>query len=460
MTSSVFIGVHETLVRHLLLPAGRVRRLVHPGRRAAMRAYYNGMQQRKMLRRLSESERQSWLTDRLRLLVRYAAGTTRYYRDLFQAIGFDPQADFSFDDFARLPVLEKTDIRRAGHDLISNQVPEHLLVKDATGGSSGQPTTVWLGPDEQGWRESGLELSMERSRVPTGVRTALLWGHHLDPVKRESLRDRFHDFETNRRWFDCFRLSDEQFEKYHRAFQEWRPACIIAYASALGQFANYLLQRGYQPNYPTVCFVTGAEKLLAPHREVIEKVFRRPVHERYGSREIGLMGFQYRPDETHDYEIDWPNVFVEPETNEAVSSILVTKLHADGMPMLRYRIEDLGHFPEGSRPGHPVFVLHEVVGRESARLWLPDGGWVAGEQFPHMLKDYPVKEYMCRQLADYSVQLDIVPTNGFSEENKQGILDIMKANLPGLDVRISLVDEIPRTAANKWQPVLSEVRTA
>jgi hypothetical protein len=89
---------------------------------------------------------------------------------------------------------------------------------------------------------------------------------------------------------------------------------------------------------------------------------------------------------------------------------------------------------------------------------LPDGRWVMSEELPHMLKDYPVREFMCVQRADYSVQLQIVPRNGFSEENKQRILDTMGVNLPGLELSISIVEEIPRTAANKWQPVVSEVK--
>lgn len=447
--------IREALSRRILLPAGRLRRRVHPARRQIEAVYALGMSERTSLKNLAPEQRRDWILERLRLVVRNAADQIPFYRERLNRIGFDPRADFTFDDFAKLPVLERDDVNK---DLVSKQIPPELLVKDATGGSTGTPTEIWLGPEELGWRESGLEYPLRQIGVPTGVSTALLWGHNLDPINRDSLRDRFHDFEYNRRWFDSFRLSPDVFEKYHREFEEWKPACIIAYASALGHLAEYILERGYQPNYPAKCFVTGAEKLMPAHREAIVKAFKRPVHERYGSRDAGLMAFQYDPDRTLDFEVDWVNTLIEPETSDPLSSILITKLHADAMPMLRYRIGDMGRFPADTRPGHPALVLHEIAGRESARLWLPRGGWVASTELPHMLKDYPVKEFMCVQRADYSLQLQIVAKNGFSEENKQRILDTMGVNFPGLEVKILVVEAIPRTAANKWQPVVSEVK--
>jgi len=90
----------------------------------------------------------------------------------------------------------------------------------------------------------------------------------------------------------------------------------------------------------------------------------------------GLMGFQLLPHHTHDFTIDWANIFIEPETNGPDADILVTKLHADGMPMIRYRIGDVGLFPNGA-PGHPVLSCGKSWGAPqtvsgSQRKWVTD----------------------------------------------------------------------------------------
>jgi phenylacetate-CoA ligase len=127
------------------------------------------------------------------------------------------------------------------------------------------------------------------------------------------------------------------------------------------------------------------------------------------------------------------------------------------MPMIRYRIGDVGRFPAGSRPGHPTFVLRDVLGRNVDRVWLPDGRWIHGIQLPHLMKEYPVYEFRFLQRSDYSVCLEIIPGAGFSAAHGKQIEAMVEANLPGLKVTIVLVDHIPRTKAGKWRPVVSEV---
>jgi phenylacetate-CoA ligase len=440
-----------------LVPTTHLLHLARPSRSPTRSAYFEGMRFRRQATGWSLDRKTAWMLDRVRVAVRRAYRDTAYYRDLFDRVGFDPRAEFTFDDLARLPVLGREEVHEAGRRLVSTAVPPDQLQRDATGGSSGTPTEIWLGPEERGWRESAGETFMERLGLPMGTRIAGFWGHHLDPSTTDSLRMRLHGFITNAKTFNCFRLSPEVFEDYHRQFERWRPTCIIAYAAALGHLAEYVLEHGYRPSYPTRCLITGAEKLVPEHRRAIEAAFGKPVHERYGSRDVGYIAYQMDPDRTHDFDIDWADLLIEPETLDSRSSILVTKLHADGMPMIRYRIDDVGQFPRGARPGHPTFTLHEVVGRTTDGVRLRDGRWVHGIELPHLLKDHPVREFQLHQRADYSVHLSLVPKAGFGDEHLRTITNVLAANLPGLELTVALVDGVPRTKANKWRPVITDV---
>ena len=403
------------------------------------------------------AEKEQWILDRLRHVVRNAARDTAYYSTLFRKIGFNTDTDFGFDDFANIPALDKLDIANAGEDLISKNIPRGELRPDATGGSTGTPVRIWMGPEESGWRASSQEFFFRNLGVGPGSRIANLWGHHLDPVSLDSLRQRTSNFIHNVRWFDCFRLGPEIMSAYHAEMESFQPDCIVAYATALGAYAEFLAQRGITPNYPRKCIVTGAEKLYDSQRDVAERVFRTPIYERYGSRDVGVMAFQLEIPHNREYVVDWSNNLLEPEFNQKESSILVTKLHADGMPMIRYRIGDEAAFPDGSRPGHPVFRIRSVLGRAVDKIWLRDGQFINSILFPHMMKDFPVREFMVLQEEDYSVKVQVVPGEGFGDESGNSIRAMVEKNLPGLPVELNLVGSVPKTPSNKWRPVVTRV---
>lgn len=420
-------------------------------------AYQAGLKFRRETKSWNEEQKRAWVLKALRETIRRAAETD-YYGSLFREISFDPRGDFGFEDFAQLPILKRDDILNAGEKLVSKAIPKSRLLKDATGGTEGMPTEIWLGEEERGWKESGIDFAFEQLGVPVGSKMAYLWGHHLDPQGADRLRDRVRAFATNIQWFDCFRLSPQILENYHNRFEAWGPDCIVAYASALGQLAVFLKENGIRPkHYPKIAFVTGAEKLNAEHRKVIEEVFAKPVCERYGGRDFGPVAIQMNPRVSLDFEVDWWWALIEPETADETSPVLVTKFHADAMPMIRYRVGDLGKFPAGSKSGEPSFLLSEIVGRQMDRIWLRNGNWVSGAEFPHLLKSYPVREYVFVQQENYGIDLHIVPKPGFSDNHYAEIEKTISSNLEGLVIRIKLVEEVPRTRANKLRPVMTKV---
>ncbi|MGI8468315.1 MAG: hypothetical protein ACR2N3_07670 [Pyrinomonadaceae bacterium] len=447
------------LTRKIFIPLSNFRRRRQTAMRPVFEFYREGLEFRRGAKNWDAAQKEKWILESLRRALRRAAAETDYYAELFRQIGFDAKSDFSFKDFSKLPILERENIAEAKEKIITKKIPREKLLKDSTGGSTGEPTEIFLGAEELGWKESGIEFAFEKIGVSTGAKTAFFWGHHLDPRAADNFRQRLRSLMTNTRYFDCFRLSPEILRKYHEEFERFSPDCIVAYSSALAELAEFLRENKIRPrNYPKICFVTGAEKLYDEHRKIIEEVFGKPVHERYGGRDFGAIGIQTNPRESLDYEIDWAWGLVEPETDAENAPILVTKFHADGMPLIRYRTGDVGRFPAGSRAGHPAFILREVTGRELDRIWLKNENWVSGAEFPHLLKSFAVREYMLIQAEDYSVTLEIVPKKEFDETQKREILRTIEANLKGLPVNLKVVEKLARTQANKWRPVISKVK--
>src|SRR6476619_7567881 len=158
-------GIHDNLSLHVLLPFTRMQRSARSATRPTQQAFYNGVRFRKDASSWSEAQRTDWMLTRLREISRRAYEETEYYRSLFDQID------------------------QAGPSLLSSSVASDQMRKDRTGGSTGVPTELWLGPNERGWRDSGMEYFFELLGVPEGTRTALLWGHHLDPKKADTLRE-------------------------------------------------------------------------------------------------------------------------------------------------------------------------------------------------------------------------------------------------------------------------------
>jgi phenylacetate-CoA ligase len=450
-------NVRDQLSVRVLMPMMSFQQSVRPSRRAIWYAQRQGSQFRLESRLWRDEQKREWILDRLRKSLRYAVRHSAYYAELFAAVGFDPLEEFTFDDFSKLPTLDKTIIQQRTPDLVVTTLAKESLLPITTGGATGEPTVIYAGPEEQGYRIAAESAVLRRLGVPAGTSRASFWGHHLDPVSSTRVVDRMQSVLSNHMWIEAYRLPPDYLEEVHQRLEQFRPKCVFAYSSALAALADHVLVRGYKPSYFGARFVAAAEKLLPKHRELATAAFGCNVHEQYGARDTGLLGFQYTPEQSLAFETNWPDVLIEPEHESQPSAVLVTKLRADGMPMVRYRIGDEARFPAGSRPGHPCLSLLEVVGRDVDKIWLPKGGFVHGLHLPQAFKEYPVREFLVVQEADYSVDVQMVAGRGFEPQHESEIAAILGRNLPGVPLKVRLVESVQRTTSNKWRAVITKV---
>ena len=183
-------------------------------------------------------------------------------------------------------------------------------------------------------------------------------------------------------WLDTANLTEASLAEFYTALLRWRPRFIQAYARSAVLFARYLQARGLTPHRPHG-IVTSAEVLEEDERRLLEDVFGCPVFNRYGCREVSVIASECS---AHSgLHIMAEGLYVEIETPAGpaapgeMGAILVTDLLNRAMPLIRYRIGDLGAWAKGTcLCGRGLPRLERVAGRVTDFLVGCDGRLVSG----------------------------------------------------------------------------------
>lgn len=438
--------------------------------RAGIRAYEQGFKRRPVFRYWAELEASQWWPrerlealqfERLQSLVRHAAATSPWYGEEWARLGLDPAALRTPADFQRWPVLDRETIRR--HRMAMRSRTASSVISKATGGSSGVPLHFDLDPDSNERRMAAWHRGYGWAGAAPGTRQWYLWGA---PPRSAGARRRrklqLYDALYRRTTESSFDLTESEVPRLLASLARSRPDAIVGYTGALYTFARLLEARGLVPHAPHA-IVVGAEKLHGFQRTVLERVFRAPVFETYGSREFMLMGAECPAHQ--GLHLTMENLLLEvlddagqPVAAGSEGNVVVTDLTNRGMPFIRYANGDRAVLrAEACACGRGLPMLAAVVGRQLDVLQTPDGGRLPGEFFPHLLKELPVvQRFQVVQERLSHVQLRLVAP-AWSADDEAWIRRELAAVAPSLVLDIDLVADIPLTAAGKLQVVINRL---
>lgn len=411
---------------------------------------------------LSPAEIQALQLDKLRRLLAHAYVNVPFYRKRFDDAGLHPDQIQTLEDYQRVPVLTKDDIRQNLEQLVAANCQRDTLRRNATGGSTGVPLVFY--------QDSSFETSNWASRMryrkwygfEMGDKAAFLWGMDCDIpssdwLKRLKLRLR------RERWLNSFNVSEEKMAAFARHLIAWQPTHIVAYASSLHLFAGFLRQAGLDRIRPAA-IESSAEKLWDFQRELIEDVFQCPVFNVYGSREFGGMAAEC---EAHAglhvlADVRYLEFLKEgqPVQDGDFGEIIVTDLTNCAMPFIRYQTGDLGR-PQ-SEPcacGRGFPLIQGIAGRSSDVLSAPNGRYVHGEYFTHLFYGVPgVRRFQVHQKTLQDVEVLI---EGDSELPTETLGEIRRKILGQMGERTTVtfkrVDAIPLTPSGKYRFTISDV---
>lgn len=407
------------------------------------------------VRELLESER--WPLERLRelqwrrvrSLVEHAWATVPWYRKRWSEAGFEPGDLRDWSDWARLPALEKPEIRVHGAELMSSRAPAGL--KAATSGSSGTPVAVLRSHASWAYAHASVIRGWRWHGIDVGDPYAYFWGLALDAGGRRQagLRDAF----FNRRRLSAFGITPGSARRFYDGLRRSPVRWGFGYPSAITNFADELFAQGLDGRaLGWKAAVTTAEVLRPHQRERLAEVFGCAVVDTYGCAEAGLTGFGCEAGAMH-VPVEAVVVDTVP-AGDGRSELLLTDLFNFSQPVIRYRVGDMAEpAPAGACAcGRALPRLGTLQGRAGDFITLPDGRTING-LLPYYIfrphaKSGKVREYQFVEYPGGRIELRILPGPEWSGAAGAEIEAEVSRGF-GVPVSLRTVERIERSGRGK-----------
>ena len=447
-------GWYEPVFRHALFPA------------------YETVRRRHTLTYLDQYQRDQWLApeqiatlqwERLKRLLEHCHREVPFYQRRWAELGVVPADIRNLDDYARLPLLTKADIRHHFDELKSTSVSDSLLYK-ATGGSTGEPMRFGYTRESNDRRTAVMWRGYDWAGSRMGRRTLFLWGGAVgEPTRAHQFKDRMYNALFGRRMLDSFHMTESNMADFADAIDRYRPEIIVSYVGPLVRLAQWLLATGRRIFQPQA-IIGAAEALHEFQRDIIQQAFGCPAFNTYGCREFMLIAAEC--EQRKGLHVNADHLLLElrqPEAAPAASrtgDVVITDLFNYGMPFLRYANGDMATSSNRQCScGRGLPLLERVDGRVLDAIRTPAGHILPGEFFPHMLKEVRgVERFQLVQRQLDRLDLSIVRGDGFDDHSLEFIRrEIGKVLGDSVTVDCHFVDDIPLTRSGKLRVTVSEL---
>lgn len=428
----------------------------------------DGAHRAQYLRELSSSQ---WLDaktlrirqwEKLSETLSYAYEQVHFYHERFARAGLN-RVPTDWEEFRRVPLLSKQDIRENGASLLSREFLQEDLVEAKTGGSTGVALKVYFDKRCQEMRNAAAMRSDGWAGWDIGMMVAAVWGN---PPIADTLKKKLRSVLLDRTiYLDTMNINESSVRLFVDKWRRTKPQILFGHSHSIYILATFLKRLAINDVRPRGIISTSM-MLLGSERRLIEDVFCCKVTNRYGCEEVSLIACECERHEGLHLNMDHVLVeFLREDGTPAVAGeeadIVVTDLVNRGMPLIRYRVGDKGVSSDRlCSCGRGLPLMERITGRQADFLKRPDGSMVAGVSLvERTLTAIPGIEQM--QLVQDELNhicAKVVKDYQYSETSEQTLHNELQTVF-GKDVAIEIkhVFALDQTRAGKYRFAICNV---
>lgn len=360
------------------------------------------------------------------------------------------------------PFLDKSGVRANEGSFLTR--PRWLTCLGRTSGSTGTPLSIFRSASSLHIEQASIDILYEMAGLsPKYSRVAVFRG---DCFKSPSdMRPPYWKHVEGKRTllFSSNHVQPSTIADIHSELQKFSPHCIFAYPSAAHSLCAQLKSQGKSLRVPLI--LTSSEVMQANTLTLIKEVLGGVVIDYYGQAE--RVAFAYSVDGAHyRFLPGYACVELRAFGQEAQSDLLEvvgTNLWNLAMPLIRYRTGDLISVPRGSdstyleEVRYGIRAFDRIIGRENDFIISPDGARLTGMTLiPRGITN--VMQLQIIQEDAIHVTINVIPENGFHEENKLAIIANARMKIPdSMSVTISVRDSLEKAPSGKTPFVIRKI---
>ena len=406
---------------------------------------------------LSQQELNNCQDKSLRSLIQIACDEVPFYRDVMLQRGMLPSEILSTGDLSKLPVVTK--------NMLSDAYPEGVTRKTGqktyesrTSGSTGKNFVVLEDAETAGWYRASFMLALEWSGWKIGE-------PHLQTgmTLRRSFDRRLKDKLLGCHYVSAYQLDDAHLDTILHTIEDKQLQYAWGYPGSIYHLANRAKEVGW--NRPLKAVSTWGDSLYPAYRALIEQVFQCQVFDTYGCAEGFQVGAQCEYGSYHIHALD---VIVEylgdddqPVPEGEVGNLVITRLHPGPMPLIRYKVGDLGTsaVSKACPCGRALPLLQSVQGRNADMVMTPSGNRLIVHYFTGILEHFKeIDAFQVEQDRPDHIIVRIVPNTEIVSTIKQRIIQTLKEKgAQELAVDLEVVRSIPLSPAGKHTFILNTI---
>jgi phenylacetate-CoA ligase len=437
-----------------------------------------GLRRRPTLSHLEQLQRSEWCSldelealqsAELRKLLDHAYDHSPHYRRKLEERALRPSDIRTIDDLRKLPLLTRDEAIDSSENRMSTAEPLPRIRK-MTSGTTGRPLSFAYDVGSEYWRQATKLRGYGWAGYQPGDRSLHFWGSiaavKTPPLKRK-VKAALDHLVRREHYVNCADHSEVALSSVVRQLRELKPKVIVCYAQAGAALARHIVETKSR-DWEDIAVIASAERLFPADRDAMTEAFGPGIFDTYGSREVMLIAAECQAHE--GLHVSMENLVVEiivgekgaerPALPGELGEVVVTDLHNYGAPFIRYVNGDLAVAMPAERCacGRALSRLQRIEGREVDTLRDGEGRPVGGMFFIvlfSVLAD-KVRRFQVVQHKDRSIDVKLVPGGLFDDS----LLEMVKSNcekvIPGVDLRMQVVADIPVGRSGKSRVVVVE----